>query len=504
MKKHILIRKNSYFDSVELMRISGILRKDEGVEDAQLIMGSDANKQFLIDMGLNEQDFSDATSLDLIIYFELVDSLSTEVILEKFDEILSLKDSGISDEYSPRSIEGALKIYSDINFILISLPGEHASWEAKNALREGKNVMIFSDNVTISEEIEIKKLALEKGLMVMGPDCGTSIINEIPLGFANKVRKGKIGLISASGTGLQAVTCEIHNLGEGISQAIGIGGRDLSSEVGGITMKTAITALINDPETEVIVLISKPPAPEVAEDIMNMLKESEMPFVLYFIHSNLKSDNNNVFIAKNLSHTAGLAVELLKGNRDKKDLETFNLQFEEFDIPELKTGKFIRGLYTGGTLADEAIVNLEKSGNKVYSNIHYKPEYKLENPLNSKDNTIIDLGDDFFTRGRPHPMIDPESRIEKLEQELTDPETGVILLDIVLGSGSHEDMAGALLPVLKKEKGEKIILAYVLGTDLDFQDKNMQVSKLRDVGVHIFESHIAMIYFANEILKGKK
>ncbi|MCK5224626.1 FdrA family protein, partial [Candidatus Calescamantes bacterium] len=236
------------------MKFSKALKKLENINDAQLIMGTDANKKFLIQMGLKDAKIADAAPLDLIIYMESESDLSEEDIILMVEEVMSKTASTTSSLYEPSSIDGALKTYRDMNLALISVPGQYAAWEALNALRNDLHVMIFSDNVSLEDEIRLKTLGKEKELLVMGPDCGTSIINNIPLGFANRTNKGGVGLVSASGTGLQAVTAMVHNLGGGISQAIGTGGRDLSKEVGGITMLMGLDALMADESTKIIVL----------------------------------------------------------------------------------------------------------------------------------------------------------------------------------------------------------------------------------------------------------
>ncbi|HDS09468.1 MAG TPA: hypothetical protein ENN73_04505, partial [Firmicutes bacterium] len=398
--KRYLIYPNRYYDSVELMRISKNLRKEPGVSDAQLIMGSETNKQFLIDMGLEEKKFKSATGMDLIIYLDIDNDKDPDEIIMLFEEQVSMKDESGETFYIPKSVSGGQKIYPHLNFALISVPGQYAAWEAKEALKLDMSVMIFSDNVTIEDEFDLKTFAQSRGLLLMGPDCGTAIINGIPLGFANKVNRGKIGLISASGTGLQAVTSEIHNLGQGVSQAIGIGGRDLSEKISGISMKTALHALWNDPQTEVIVLISKPPAKRVTGEILELLSHSPKPVVVYFIHSEINTESSHVYFARNLSHTARQAVALAVGERDKGILEKFAKK--EFSVKGINvSGKYIRGLYTGGTLADEALNELQDMGYEVYSNLQHDENYLLKNPLKSVKHTIIDLGDDFFTRGKP-------------------------------------------------------------------------------------------------------
>src|SRR5690606_14776291 len=125
-------------------------------------------------------------------------------------------------------------------------PGVYAAFEAFRALENNLNVMMFSDNVTVEDEIKLKDLAVKKDLLMMGPDCGTAIINGVGLCFANKIKRGPIGLVAASGTGLQEVTVLIDQFGGGISQAIGVGGRDLSKDVMGRMTLHAINALNAD------------------------------------------------------------------------------------------------------------------------------------------------------------------------------------------------------------------------------------------------------------------
>ncbi len=481
------------------MKFSKALKKLENINDAQLIMGTDANKKFLIQMGLKDIKIVDAAPLDLIIYMESESDLSEEDIILMVEEVMSKTASTTSSLYEPSSIEGALKTYRDLNLALISVPGQYAAWEALNALRNDLHVMIFSDNVSLEDEIRLKTLGREKGLLVMGPDCGTSIINNIPLGFANRTNKGGVGLVSASGTGLQAVTAMVHNLGGGISQAIGTGGRDLSKEVGGITMLMGLDALMADESTKIIVLISKSPASEVADKIFKRASEGSKPVIIYFIGENVESPRKgDLYFPKNLSHCAIMAVAQEKYGSIPDEMLDYSTEFRNTP-PRPDTGLFIRGLYTGGTLADEAISILASNGVDINTNLAHKSALPVKDPLVSEGHCIIDLGDDFFTRGKAHPMIDPASRQERLQKEIKDPHTAVILLDIVLGDGAHEDMVGALTPALSGHSG-KIICAFVLGTDLDIQDMASQLTKLKELGVFCFESHSDMVEFASKVV----
>ncbi len=495
MKETIVVKKNSYFDSVQLMRISNLIKKEKGITDAQLIMGTDQNKEFLYGSGIRSKAVDEAGPMDLVIYIK-AEKNDTDPE-ELFAKALKKTRENTGEAFRHGSLEGAIKTYPGINFALISVPGKYAFWEARNALHLGLNVMIFSDNVSLDEEIELKHIAREKGLIVMGPDCGTAIVNGTPLAFANTVRSGNIGIVSASGTGLQAVACAVHNLGGGISQAIGTGGRDLSAEVGGISAKTAVEALCEDGETEVIAFISKPPDKKIMDEITGFISTQKKDFVVYFIGSEKKGRKGNIFYASSLDDAARIAVDIgvMKNLKDETAEHSFILK-------ERKPGH-LRAYYTGGTLAYECINILAKNGMEVRSNISKKPDLLLKDPWTPSGDSVIDLGEDFFTRGKAHPMIDPESRIKMLEKEALDPAGSFIILDIVLGWGSHEDMAGALTGPLKKLKNKELF-AYILGTPMDMQNLEEQKKKLAAAGVKCFLRHDEMIFKCMELMGYEK
>jgi FdrA protein len=325
----------------------------------------------------------------------------------------------------------------------------------------------------------------------MGPDCGTAIINGVGLGFANRVRRGPIGVVGASGTGLQQVTARIHQLGSGVTHALGTGGRDLSESVGAITMMQGLDLLTRDPNTEVIVLISKPPSPQVAQQLLERAKASGKPVVVDFIgYAPPRMRDGNLHYAPSLDGTAELAVSLANVVDDHPSYT------ENHHHPFAEGQKYLRGLFSGGTLAYEALLILQDTIPGIYSNVPLDKEYKLENALHSREHSIIDLGEDEFTVGRLHPMLDHTLRIQRLMQEANDPETAVILLDVVLGYGTHPDPAGELAPAIQKaaetasQAGRHLeVIAVVVGTDEDPQDMVGQIKALEAVGASVVTSN---------------
>ncbi|AZR72676.1 hypothetical protein BBF96_04290 [Anoxybacter fermentans] len=501
MAKKVIIKPNRYYDSVKLMSISKSISSMEGVTQAVVVMGTDHNKETLKKVNLNTPETEKATPGDLIIAVEAEEAVMDKV-LKEIEEALTRRKTGSDDEYRPRRLESAIEALPGANMIIISVPGEYAKNEAMKALENNLHVMLFSDNVSIEDEKELKDFAAEKGLLLMGPDCGTAIINNVPLAFANVVRKGKIGIVAASGTGAQEVSTIIHKAGEGISQLIGTGGRDLSVTIGGSMMLRGLEALNEDPETEVIVLISKPPAKEVVDKVLAEVEKVEKPVVIIFLGGDLRAlKDSKAYGAKTLEDAALKAVALLRGEKPREIEFTMDREeVEKIAASEAeKIGskqKYVRGLFTGGTLADEAMQILSSKLGDIYSNIPFREELALDEDLKSIKHTCIDLGDDVFTVGRPHPMIDPSTRIERLEEEIKDEEMAVLLLDVVIGYGSHHDPAGELVPILKKAKevyrergGYLSIVASVCGTEEDPQNLMEQKGKLEEIGVIVMPSN---------------
>jgi FdrA protein len=343
------------------------------------------------------------------------------------------------------------------------------------ALQLGLNVHLFSDDISVEDEIELKKFAVEKDLMLMGPDCGTSIIQGVPVCFANKVRRGGIGIIGASGTGTQELICIIDALGAGISHVIGVGGRDLSENVGGIMTLQAVKMLAADSKTKALAIISKPPAKAVADKVLEAVKSTDKPAVLVFM--GYKSDDP-VFAAT-LEEGAVKAVSLLNGRLPVNTAFRREAVKPRAFKPEQK---IIRGFYTGGTLAAETEYILKENGITDYS--------------------IIDLGDNEYTRGALHPMIDPQNRNLMVSRAIADPSTAVILCDVVIGYGSHVNPSGGLAKAVKGTGA--CVLASVTGTNADPQNKNEQERILRGAGITVFPSNQYAAEAACALMKGGK
>lgn len=497
------IRSGVYYDSAVLMQLQRSLADLPGVEDAGVIMGTPTNKELLMRVNLVTPEVEQAKENDLVIVVRAGDEKSAGDALQRVDELLSARKSSIQQDYRPRSLEGAQNMMPDANWVLISVAGRYAAGVAREALRLNKHVFLFSDNVPVEEEISLKAEAAQKGLLVMGPDCGTAMINGIGLGFANKVRRGPIGVVAAAGTGLQQVASRIDQLGGGMTFGIGTGGRDLSEKVGGVTFLMGLDALSRDPDTKVIVLVSKPPSPKVADQVLRVARKAGKPVVVNFIgRTPISRRVGNLFFASGLDDAAAMAVELAK-NPPELEAEP------ELPISRFAPGqKYLRGLFSGGTLAYEAQHLLTEYVPKVYANAPINKENKLKDSLVSVEHTIVDLGEDEFTVGRLHPMMDNDLRIRRLMEEADDPEVAVILLDVVIGFGSHPDPASELGPAIAeaKAKAEKAgryleVVAVCTGTEEDPQKLSHQIRQLKQGGAWVETSNEAAVRYAGQIIQ---
>lgn len=435
------VKPGFYADSVALMRIARELQKD-GME-ASLMIGTPSNKALLKESGLLSKEGSKARPDDLII---AVKGRHAAAALEHAEKLLS--SGPATSSTLPAQIEGA-------NLVLISVPGEFAAAEARRALERGLNVMMFSDNVPVADEVALKDYAIRRGLLMLGPDCGTALIAGTPIAFANAVPRGAVGIVSASGTGLQEVSTLLARAGQGVSHGIGVGGRDLSAAVGGRMTLAAMDALEADSATKRIIVISKPPAPAVMRKIEARAKRCRKPVTLCLLG------------AKNAAvRTLEAAAGVTSSTKVK-----------------VKAKGGIRGLFCGGTLCAEAQIVLMDHGLKVSSNVPVPGAQ-----ASGGSHRLLDLGADEYTRGHPHPMIEPELRNEHIERALRDRSVGVVLLDLVIGYGAHADPAGLLVGVLKK-KNNKVVIASVTGTEEDPQVYSRQVRTLRNAGVVIADSN---------------
>ena len=433
------VLRGRYLDSVALMRIARRLTELSGVEAAALMIGTPSNKALLAEARLLSPEGEAAEPNDLLVAVRAADPSAALALAER----LLTEPAPAAPEAlrRGRTLDTALALEPQANLALISVPGEYAAAEARRALERGLHAMVFSDNVPIEEEVALKRFAAERGLLVMGPDCGTALIGGAPLAFANAVPRGDIGIVSASGTGLQEVSCLIARLGGGVSHGIGVGGRDLDERVGARGMLAAIDALEADAGTRMLVLISKPPAPRIAQQVLERVRRSAKRIVVCFLGAQ--------------GGTLAEAAEAATGRK---------IEFAPPTLPKRKGA--VRGLYCGGTLASEAALILRAAG---------------------APGECIDLGDDRYTRSRPHPMIEPELRNEHIARAAADAAVGVLLFDVVLGYGAHPDPAGVLIAGLLGAK--QLAIASVTGTEQDPQRWSHQVAALRAAGVQVAPSN---------------
>ena len=515
--KTIFIDKESYFDSALLMLTSQEVKKTSGVHDATVAMGTAMNLDLLRSLGFDAAALAEATPNDLLIAIDCVSPESANAARAAAKQALSRKAkpaTGDAAHVAPTNLASALGAQAAANLAVISLPGAYAAREARMALESGLHVMLFSDNVSLDDEIALKTLSRRRGLLMMGPDCGTAIINGMPLCFANVVKRGPVGVIGASGTGIQEVTCLIDRAGSGVSQAIGAGGRDLKNErVGGATTLMGIEALASDDETKVIVIISKPPAKAVAEQVVAALERAGKPAVAFFVGaaSEARRKGSVVHFAGNLEEAAAMAVALAKGKRyARRDFTAPEVEIEAIVKRETRrlapSQRYLRGYFTGGTLADEAWIVAHRATGAVHSNNQTDPRFVLADPRRSIGDTVVDLGDDAFTVGRPHPMIDPSARVERMMAERNDGKIAVVVVDVVIGYGSHADPAGALAPAVeamraaaRKRGGYLPVLASITGTAGDPQNFSQQKAKLEAAGCVVMPSNHQACALATKI-----
>jgi FdrA protein len=486
------------------MQLQRSLAEQSGVVDAGVVMGTDANKDILVQSDLLTPDVQVAGNDDMVIVVRGEDEAAAQAALDLVDELLTTRrGGGVEMEYLPKSLESASQMLPEAQWVLISVPGRYAAHVSRQALDLGKHVFLYSDNVTLEDEIELKRIASQKGLLVMGPDCGTAIVNGIGLGFANKVRRGSIGMVAASGTGLQQVSVRVHQMGSGFTHALGTGGRDLSEEVNAITARQGLDLLSRDPNTRVIVLVSKPPSPKVAKELVETARLAGKPVVVDFIgYSTQIRRVDNVFFTTTFDETAEAAVRLVETSPDVGSIS--DLILKQFKPSQ----RYLRGLFSGGTLAYEALLILQDYTAVVYSNAPLDKKNRLPDSLVSQEHTVIDLGEDEFTVGRLHPMMDNDLRIRRLEVEAEDPEVAVILLDVVLGYGSHPDPASELAPAIQRARAtaEKAgryleVVAVVSGTDEDPQNMEVQIEKLKEAGARVETSNDAAARYVGTLVR---
>ena len=526
--KKLIIERNRYFDSVFLMRISSELEELAAITQAVVAMGTPVNVGNLIKSGFELGAEAEAVKpADLIIAIDAETDEAMTSAQTRLEELLAggTDDDAGSSAARPSSLDAALTIDPKANLALISVPGVHAAREARQALRRGLHVMLFSDNVTPDDEIALKDEAIERGLLMMGPDCGTAILNGAALGFANACRSGTVGIVGASGTGIQEISSLVHQLGGGISQAIGTGGRDLSEAVDGRMTRFGIEALGHDPGTDVIVVVSKTPSPAVADKVMQTLASTGKPAVVHFIGGRGEKLSDKLETTATLADAALAAVA--KAGIDVEEAARFADLPISIPAPtavsafaetanELagSAGRVrgrIAGFYCGGTLCQETWNILHQAGIDVLSNVAGDPAKKIHPDAEATGHVIWDLGDDAFTVGKPHPMIEPSLRDERVAQTGKDPSIGIVLADCVIGYGAHENPAASLAEAAMRaadaarqaDRRPAVIIASVTGTDQDPQNLHHQQDILKDAGVIVAPSNAAAARATVDLMKGR-
>jgi succinyl-CoA synthetase alpha subunit len=489
---HVELRTGAYYDSVSLMQVSRKVAASPGVDAAQVAMATELNLDVIRGMGF---EVPDAAPNDLVIAIRADEAgiesgkAAVETALTELRSAAG-RSGGMGEAPPPRTLAGATR-RGQANLALISVPGPHATTEALDAINAGVSVMVFSDNVPVEDEIRLKDAAAERDVLVMGPDCGTAVVGGVALGFANVVRPGAVGLVAASGTGAQQVMCLLDAAGVGISHCLGVGGRDLSAEVGGRSTKQALAALAADDATTSIIVVSKPPAPQVLSDIERYAAELGKP-----VHwATLGAGKPDL--------TAAVEEALRSTGHDAPE-------WPSWGAGSASSGKgSLRGLFCGGTLADEAMLVAgeelhARSGQAhtrpggIRSNIPLSPELALGPDLRDDGHVVIDFGDDSLTRGRAHPMIDPSLRLERIAVEAADPSCGVLLLDLVLGYGAHPDPAGELAEAVRKARATAVsdgrslpAVVSITGTEGDPQGLGRCATTLVDAGAEVYLSNAA-------------
>lgn len=502
-----VVMPNTYLDSVVLMRVYTGVQALAGVQDAACVMGTERNKAALQAAGLLVPEADQAGPGDLVLVVRGVDVQAAAAALQQAEALLRAPAEPAGSEFAeepPHTLAAGTRALAGANLALISVPGPYAAAEARKALALGLHVHLFSDHVSLDEEVELKQAGRESGLLVMGPDCGTSLIHGVPLGFGNLVSRGPVGIVGASGTGIQEVSGLIDRLGSGISHAIGTGGRDLSDAVGAITTLMGLDALEADPLTRVIVLIAKPPGPWTRKRVLERLGTCSKPVVVAFPGADLPGGLPPLHLpAHTLEEAATLAAGLASGRSHPGRPELFAHDQVEAARREAEAKhpgqRWLRGLFAGGTLAHEAFQILTPRLGAIESNLTDDPgdRHSLAAHL------ILDLGAERFTRGRPHPIIDPALRAERLVREAADPAVAVVLFDLILGVGAHPDPAGVMVNAVERARvvarHPVSFVASVTGTDRDPQNRSSQADRLRRAGVMVLPSNAAAAGLAGQI-----
>ena len=503
------VERNRYYDSVFLMAVARRLSDLDGIEEAAAVMGSPANKEILLGMGVGAASVANAGPNDLVIALR-GDQGAVAGVLQDIEEWLVRPKTTLATS-TAGSLDEALSRQAASNLAVISVPGEYAAAETEAALGRGMNVFLFSDHVSAEDEVALKKKASEQGLIVMGPDCGTALIGGKGIGFANAVRRGTIGVVAASGTGLQEFTCLVHRSGLGISHGLGTGGRDLSDPVGGLSTLAAIDALEEDPETKVLAIVSKPPGEATLQVVSERLSQCAKPVVACFLGVSARPSKHGSYeVCGTIDDAVSAALRHAGGEGKRVEVLDHSslVALARDEAGRMAAGQtYIRGLFAGGTFCYQAQSVLRDAGATLHSNTPLEGVKSLGDSAASTGHSLVDMGADEFTVGTPHPMIDATQRAKRISAEAEDPDVAVLLLDFILGFNASKDPAGDLADAISSarrtaeaEGRHLCVVASVCGTDEDPQGLESQIEVLREVGVRVFASNVMASSFAREVI----
>ena len=491
MNEQVDVRRGAYHDSVTLMQVSKAVAATPGVSAVQVAMATELNVEVLTGMGFTVP--GDAGANDLLIAVRGQDPEGVSAGLAAVDAALAdlrrrtSAPQGMGAPPEPRTLGSAIE-RGEANLVVISVPGGHAVIETYDAIDRGASVMLFSDNVSVEDEVALKRAADAADVLVMGPDCGTAVVSGVALGFANVVRRGPVGIVAASGTGAQQVMCLLDAADVGVSHCLGVGGRDLKAAVGGLAAKAALRALAADEATQDVIVVSKPPAQEVLDEVAALAAELDLT-VRWAILGAGRPDLT--------TSTERALAEAGRG------IPTWPSRVAEDGDPGTRSAA-LRGLFCGGTLAEESMLIAAPVLGRVMSNIAHDEDLLLTGAMTGPGHLVIDFGDDGLTRGRAHPMIDPTLRMERIASEARDAECGVLLLDLVLGHGAHPDPAGDLAEAIRAAKAaagrDLPVVVSLVGTDSDPQDRAAAEAALADAGASVFLSNAAATRHALALL----
>lgn len=495
MTVHVELRPGTYYDSVTLMQASQSLEAQPGVRSALVAMATPLNVGIYEQLGFDPARIAAATPNDLLVALDADDEGAVTAATALLASTLATPAPGgggaTGAAVRPHTLGSALRDGRG-SLALISVAGQYAFVEAMDALRAGVSVMLFSDNVPVEEEVLLKDEAERRGLLVMGPDCGTAVVGGVGLGFANVLRPGPVGIVAASGTGAQQVSCLLDAAGVGVSAVLGVGGRDLSAAVGGRSTLAAMRLLDEHPGTSLVVVISKPPDEQVAQRIVAASAAMTTPTLVGFVGR----DRDDL--------TAITAKALAMLGHDQ-------LAPREWPAPEQRwpAPGFLRGLFSGGTLCDEAMAIAAERLGPVASNTPLEPSWQLPDDLHAAGHLMIDFGDDRLTQGRAHPMIDQSLRLARIAEEAADPRCGVLLLDVVLGHGAHPDPAAELAPAISDARiraaadgRDLAVVVSLVGSSGDPQGLERTAGALKAAGASVHLSNAAAARAASALALG--